>query len=74
MDIKAMIEKVFNKVQSDPSIAAAFTKDPKAAVKSIVGSTLSTDVLTQVVDGVTKKLSGGSKVGDTISKIGGLFG
>ena len=73
MDIKAMIEKVFNKVQSDPSIAAQFTCDPKKAVTSIVGQTLSNDVLTKVIDGVKEKLAGG-KLGGTISKIGGLFG
>lgn len=77
MDIKALVEKVFAKVQNDPSIAASFTSDPKAAVKSIIGEQLSGDVLSKVVSGVQEKIAGsagGSKIGDAISKIGGLFG
>ncbi|MBQ9467889.1 MAG: hypothetical protein IJU52_02655 [Clostridia bacterium] len=74
MDIKALIEKVFNKVQSDPSIAASFTSDPKAAVKRIIGEELSGDVLSKVVSGVQEKLGGQSGIGGAISKIGGLFG
>ena len=74
MDIKGMVEKVFNKVQSDPSIATAFASDPKAAVKKIVGEELTGDVLSKVVSGVQQKLGGDSGIGGAISKIGGLFG
>ena len=74
MDIKAMVEKVFSKVQSDPSIAAKFASDPKSAITGIIGSALSGDVLSKVISGVQEKLGGQSGVGGAISKIGGLFG
>ena len=75
MDVKALIEKVVGKIQSDPSIATEFTKDPKAAVLKIVGTDLTGDVLNKVVSGVTEKIGGAAGgVGGAISKIGGLFG
>lgn len=72
MDIKALVEKVVNKIKADPSIAEKFTSDPKAAVVSIIGSGFSGDVITKVINGVKEKLAGDG--GNLLSKIGGLFG
>ena len=78
MDIKAYVEKVFNKLKSDSSVLAEFKKDPLATVKKLLKSAkLPDDVLKKVVDGVKAKLAG-DKVASTVSgvgdAIGGLFG
>lgn len=88
MDIKAMIETVFNKLQGSSSLLAKFKKNPLDTVKSLLDIDLSKDILQKIVDGVKAKLAGdqavetaqgiGGKISDAVSGIGGaisgLFG
>lgn len=73
MDIKAKIDEVVNKVQSDPKLLENFQKEPVKAVEGIIGVDLPDDVINNIVSGVKAKL-GVDKAGDILGKIGGLFG
>lgn len=80
-DIKAKIEELVKKITGDKSLLEKFTKDPIAAIKSLLGGVglpadLPTDQLEGLVSGVQAKLNldeaGG--VGGILGKIGGIFG
>ena len=73
MDIKAKIDEVVAKVQSDPNLMDKFQKNPIEAVEGIIGVDLPDDVINGVVDGVKAKLGVDSAAG-LLDKIGGLFG
>ena len=70
MDIKAKIDEVVNKVQSDPSIAEEFKTNPVGAVEKILGVDLPDDVINNVISGVKAKIG----VNNIADAIGGLFG
>ncbi|MBQ3841785.1 MAG: hypothetical protein II820_03725 [Ruminiclostridium sp.] len=70
MDIKAKIDEVVSKIQSDPSIAEEFKTNPVGAVEKILGVDLPDDIINNVIAGVKAKL-GVSNIADAI---GGLFG
>lgn len=57
MDLKTIIKNIVSKVQNDKNFAENFNKNPVDAVRSIVGSDLSTKLLNQVIDGVKAKIS-----------------
>ncbi|MBO6301856.1 MAG: hypothetical protein J6N15_05420 [Ruminiclostridium sp.] len=70
MDIKAKIDEVVKKVQSDPTIAEEFTKNPVGAVEKVLGVDLPDDVINNIIDGVKAKISFDGIAG----AVGGLFG
>lgn len=70
MDIKAKIDEVVAKIQSDPSIAEEFKTNPVGAVEKILGIDLPDDVINNVITGVKAKLG----VSNITDAIGGLFG
>ncbi len=70
MDIKAKIDEVVNKVQSDPTIAEQFKTNPVGAVEKILGVDLPDDVINNIIDGVKAKIG----VNNIADAIGGLFG
>ncbi len=70
MDIKAKIDEVVAKIQSDPSIAEEFKTNPVGAVEKVLGIDLPDDIINNVIAGVKAKL-GVSNIADAI---GGLFG
>ncbi len=70
MDIKAKIDEVVAKIQSDPSIAEEFKTNPVGAVEKVLGIDLPDDIINNVIAGVKAKL-GVSNIEDAI---GGLFG
>ena len=70
MDIKAKIDEVVAKVQSDPALMDKFKSNPVGAVEGILGVDLPDDVINNVITGVKAKL-GVSNIADAI---GGLFG
>ena len=72
MDIKAKIDEVVKKVQSDPSVASNFEKEPVKTVEGIIGVDLADDVINGDVDGAKAKLSA-DKAGGFVDKIKGLF-
>lgn len=73
MDIKAMIEKAVASITGDKTKLEAFKKDPVGTVKGVIGSTVSNDVVNQVVSAVKAKISGDS-ISGALGKLGGLFG
>ncbi len=70
MDIKAKIDEVVKKVQSDPTIAEEFTKNPVSAVEKVLGVDLPDDVINNIIDGVKAKIN----LDGIAGAIGGLFG
>ena len=70
MDIKAKIDEVVKKVQSDPAIAEEFTKNPVSAVEKVLGVDLPDDVINNIIDGVKAKIN----LDGIAGAIGGLFG
>lgn len=73
MDIKAKIDEVVKKVQSDPELMNKFQSNPVQAVEGIIGVDLPDDVINGVVDGVKTKLTA-DKASGIMGAIGGLFG
>ena len=67
MDIKAKIDEVVAKIQSDPSIAEEFKTNPVGAVEKILGIDLPDDVINNVITGVKAKL-GVSNITDAFRK------
>lgn len=84
MDIKEMIESVFNKLQGSSSLLKKFKSKPLETVQKILNIDLSKDILEKIVAGVKAKLAGdqavetaqgiGSTVSELGKKIGNLFG
>ena len=70
MDIKAKIDEVVSKVQSDPTIAEQFKTNPVGAVEKILGVDLPDDVINNIIDGVKAKIG----VDNIAGALGGLFG
>ena len=70
MDIKAKIDEVVNKVQSDPTLMDKFKSDPVKAVEGILGIDLPDDVINNIITGVKAKIG----VNNIADAIGGLFG
>lgn len=66
MDIKAKIEEIVKKVQSDKDFASKFAKDPVKAVESVLGIDLPDDKINELISGVKAKIN--------VDKAGGLLG
>ena len=66
MDIKAKVEELVKKIQSDEARQAQCKEDPVKAVEGIVGVDLPDDTINSIVPGVKAKLN--------LDKLGGLFG
>ncbi len=66
MDVKAKIEELVRKIQSDEALQAQFREDPVKAVEGLVGVDLPDDTVQAVVTGVKAKLN--------LNALGGLFG
>ena len=56
-EIKDMIKKLADKVQSDDEIKALFKKDPIKAVEKILGVDLPDDVVKKIIDGVKASIT-----------------
>jgi hypothetical protein len=72
MDIKAKIEEIVEKIQSDKNLLANFQKEPIPTVEKLIGVDLPDDLIMNVVDGVKAKLAVDS-VGDLLGGIKKLF-
>ena len=73
MDIKAKIEEIVKKVQSDPNLMQQFQSDPVKAIEGLTGLDLPDEMINQVVDGVKAKLAFDGLAG-AAEKLKGLFG
>jgi len=73
MDIKAKVEELVKKIQSDEALQAKFQQDPIGAVEELIGMDLPNDQIEKIVDRVKAK-SGADKVSNALGALGGLFG
>ena len=76
MDIKAIIEKIVNKIKGSPDMLGKFKSDPVGTVKSLV-SGIDDSSASKVADGVNAQLSAedaADKAKDVLGGIKGLFG
>ncbi len=72
MDIKAKIEEIVEKIQSDKNLFANFQKEPIPTVEKLIGVDLPDDLIMNVVEGVKAKLAVDS-VSDLLGGIKKLF-
>ena len=56
-EIKDLIKKLADKVQSDDEIKALFKKEPLKAVEKILGVDLPDDVVKKIIDGVKASIT-----------------
>ena len=56
-EIKALIKKLADKVQSDDEIKELFKKDPIKAAEKILGVDLPDDVVKKIIDGVKASIT-----------------
>lgn len=56
-EIKELIKKLADKVQSDDEIKALFKKEPVKAVEKILGVDLPDDVVKKIIDGVKASIT-----------------
>ena len=56
-EIKDLIKKLAEKVQSDDEIKELFKKDPIKAVEKILGVDLPDDVVKKIIDGVKASIT-----------------
>ena len=56
-EIKDLIKKLADKVQSDDEIKALFKKEPINAVEKILGVDLPDDVVKKIIDGVKASIT-----------------
>lgn len=73
MDVKAKVEQVVKKIQSDPKVMEKFSRDPVSVVEELVGIDLPNDQINKVVDLVRAKLNL-DKAGDLLGGLGKMFG
>lgn len=73
MDVKAKVEQVVKKIQSDPKVMEKFSRDPVSLVEELVGIDLPNDQINKVVDLVRAKLNL-DKAGDLLGGLGKMFG
>ena len=72
-EIRDLIKKLADKVQSDDEIKALFKKDPIKAVEKILGVDLPDEQINAIVAGVKAKL-GLDDAMEIAGKLMGLFG
>ena len=72
-DIKAKIEEIVKKVQSDPKMLEKFNSQPTKTVEGLIGADLPEDTIDPIVEGVKAKIAADGIKG-AIGNIGGLFG
>lgn len=73
MDIKAKVEQIVKKIQSDPKVMEKFSKDPVSVVEELAGIDLPNDQIDKVVDLVKAKLNL-DKAGSVLGGLGKMFG
>lgn len=69
MDIKAKIEEIVKKLQSDKALQEAFRKDPVKALESLLGVDLPDDQINAIINGVKAKLDL-DKLSGALGKLG----
>ncbi len=72
-DVKALIEKVMDKLEEKGINLEKFTEDPVKILEDILGVDLPDEKIDAIIDGVKLKL-GADKAKDVLGALGGLFG
>ena len=72
MDIKEMIKKIIDKIQSDDDLKKQFEKEPVKALEKVLGVDLPDDMVEKVIDGVKAKMTIDS-VSDVAGALKNLF-
>ena len=73
VDVKALIEKVFDKLEEKGITLEKFSENPVKILEDILGVDLPDDKIDDIIDGVKLKL-GADKAKDILGTLGGLFG
>ena len=72
-DIKAMVGKLVDKIQEDPTLLKEFQSNPIPVVEKLIGIDLPDDQIKQVAELVKAKIDM-DKMGDLLGGVAGLFG
>ncbi len=73
MDIKANVEQLVKKIQSDPKLLNEFKENPVKVIEAIVGMDLPDAEIMKLAELVKAKIDL-DKAGDLLKGLGGLFG
>ena len=73
VDVKALIDKVFGKLEEKGITLEKFSENPVKILEDILGVDLPDDKLDDFINGVKLKL-GADKAKGILGSIGGLFG
>lgn len=77
MDIKAKIDEIVAKIQSDKTFGEDFKKDPIKAVEKVLGIDLPDDQIKAIIEGVKAKINLddlGEKAQEALGALKGMFG
>lgn len=72
IDIKAKIDEIVSKLQSDPALLKKFQSDPVKTLESMSGVDLPEEKLQPLVTGIKAKLAAGG-LGDALGGLKKLF-
>lgn len=72
MDIKKMVEELFEKIQKNPKLMAEFKEKPVKVVEELTGMDLPDDQIEKLAELIKAKIDM-EKVGDLLGGLGGLF-
>lgn len=72
MDIKKMVEDLFDKIQENPKLLAEFKEKPVKVVEDLTGMDLPDDQIEKLAELIKAKIDM-EKVGDLLGGLGGLF-
>lgn len=72
MDIKKMVEELFEKIQKNPKLLAEFKEKPVKVVEELTGMDLPDDQIEKLAELIKAKIDM-EKVGDLLGGLGGLF-
>lgn len=73
MDVKAKIEELVKRIQSDEALQKQFQSEPVKAVESLLGVDLPDDLVKQITEGVKAKLAA-DKLSGAAGALKNLFG
>jgi len=72
MDIKKMVEELFEKIQENPKLLAEFKEKPVKVVEELTGMDLPDDQIEKLAELIKAKIDM-EKVGDLLGGLGSLF-
>ena len=73
MDVKAKIEEIVKKLQSDKDLLSSFQSEPIKTLEKLLGVDLPDEAIQKIVDGVKAKIKV-DDVKNVLDSVKGLFG